>query len=54
MCKLKSVYIASDSKKLPDVHFLSGECKIQTNQTGMMTIQEKEACKHLKIVPPYD
>lgn len=53
-CKLKSVYIASDSEKLPDVHFLSGVCKIQMNQTGLMTIQEKEACEHLKIVPPDD
>jgi hypothetical protein len=53
-CKLSSVYIASDSEKLPDVHFLSGVCKIQMNQHGLMSILEKEACELLKIVPPAD
>jgi hypothetical protein len=47
-CKLGKIYIGAGCDKLPNRDFISGVCKIQKNEIGLMTDDEKEACSHLR------
>ena len=46
-CKLRPHRIAIDGPLSPNSDFESGVCKIQSNSLGMMTENEKTACKLL-------
>ena len=47
--KFDGTYITPDSSKLPDPSFVSGVVKIQENNQGLMSPEEKEACKDLLL-----